>query len=357
LGIINARLFNQGMTGTGLESPEAAVKWLGAVQAQDFAGAKWSVGQRVQGCTEADVVQAYNTGRLLRTHILRPTWHFVAPADIRWMQQVTAPRVRNLQTHYDRRLELDRKVIGRCEAVFADALEGHKSLTRAELAERLRSAGVEASGQRLGHIVAHAELDLLICSGPMRGKQHTYMLLDERAPLTETLERDEALAQLALRFFTGHGPATLRDFTWWSSLTAAGAREGLAMVRERLDSEVVDGKTYWSAASSAARRKRPVFACLLPEFDESHIAYQDLRFEPVESGPERPAVRGARIERPVIVGGRFAGTWKRSVEKDMLVISARFFEPPDPGQKNAIMSAVERYGMFMGVPARLETVP
>ena len=182
MDVARARLHSQRLVGAPLATPEEVVGWLGAVQAQDYAGAKWAVAQRAAGCSDADVEQACRDGRILRTHVLRPTWHFVLPDDMRWMLALTAPRVRAAMAYYDRKLGLDEAVFRRTQALLAKALVGGQARTREELARTLAAAGIEASGQRLGHIMMRAELDALVVSGPRRGKQFTYALLDERAP-------------------------------------------------------------------------------------------------------------------------------------------------------------------------------
>src|SRR5437773_6733489 len=217
LEIAHGRLHNQHVTRRTLETPQTLVEWLGAVQAQDYAAAKWALGLRLHGMTDDNIEQAFTDGKILRTHVMRPTWHFVSPADIRWLLALTAPRVRAASAYYNRKLELDAAFFRRTHAVLANALQGGKQLTRDELASALQQAGIATEGeQRVTHIMMRAELDGIICSGARRDKQFTYALLDERAPQTRMLDRDEALAELARRYFTSHGPATLQDFVWWS---------------------------------------------------------------------------------------------------------------------------------------------
>jgi hypothetical protein len=218
------RLHAQHLTGTPLKTAADVVGWLGAVQSQDYAGAKWAVAQRTNGLTDADLDQAFADGSILRTHVLRPTWHFVTPADIRWLLAVTKPRVHALNAYMYRQCELDETLLRRSSDVLANALVGGRQLTRTELGASLAQAGIVAEGIRLGYIIHYAELEAVICSGARRGKQFTYALLEERAPQAKRLDPDAALAELAKRYFTSHGPATLKDLTWWSSLTLAEAR-------------------------------------------------------------------------------------------------------------------------------------
>ncbi|MBA2457948.1 MAG: winged helix DNA-binding domain-containing protein, partial [Gemmatimonadales bacterium] len=224
MDLLRQRLYTQRLSGPPLERPEDVVRLLGAVQSQDYPGAKWSLGQRVRNGTDAAVDEAFSSGRILRTHILRPTWHFVAPDDIRWMLQLSAPRVQALNAHRYRQLELDQALLRRSAALFARALESGNHLTRTELAAVLSRGRIAAAGARLAHAVMHAELEGVICSGALRGKRHTYALLEERASLARILARDEAVAELTHRFFSGHGPATPAHCAWWSGLRAADVR-------------------------------------------------------------------------------------------------------------------------------------
>src|SRR5262245_48950376 len=254
LDIIRQRLHNQLLSHTKFTQPSQVVAWLGAVQSQDYAGAKWAVAQRTKGLIDSDIEQAFAEGEILRTHVMRPTWHFVTPADIRWLLELTAPRVNAVNAYMYWQLELDDALLRRSNAVIAKTLQGGRMCTRAELGVALAEAGIVAEGMRLGYIVHRAELDAVVCSGPRRGKQFTYALLDERAPHARRLQRDEALAELTRRYYNGHGPATTRDFVWWSGLTMADATAGLDMVASDLTHEVIDGQTYyfWAAMPAAA---------------------------------------------------------------------------------------------------------
>ena len=232
--IVNIRLNNHHLVGEKFKSPEEVVAWYGGVQAQDFPAAKWAIGLRLKNASDQAVEQAFNEGRILRTHIMRPTWHFVMPQDLRWMQELTAPRVRSFLAHYDRKLEITPELRKQASAIIAKALRGRNFRTRLELSQELEKNTITARGQRLGHLMIHPELDAVICSGPRRGKQFTYALVEERAPYVKPISRDEALGKLALTYFTSHGPAQLRDFAWWSGLGAKDAALGLASVKTKL---------------------------------------------------------------------------------------------------------------------------
>ena len=355
MDIARHRLHNERLIGKPFRAPEDVVRWLTAVQAQDYPGAKWGVGQRVKNCADADLDRAYSSGKILRTHIMRPTWHFVMPADIRWLLALTSPRVSALMRTYDRRLELDEDLYSRTNVAITSALEGGEHLTRTDLSHALALAGIIATGQRLNHIVMRAELEALICSGAMRGKRHTYALFDERVPEAKSMDRDEALAELTRRYFNSHGPALVQDFAWWSGLTVADARAGVEMARENLLQEVVDGKTYWLAPPSGpvTRLKDPTVH-LLPNYDEFLIAYRD---HSASLNPSfdlaTPAVYDMLARHIVVVNGRVVGGWRSTSTKTGVVIETKLLAPLTEGQTAALHAAAERYAAFLGVPVTI----
>lgn len=311
-------MIRQRLWGTAAPSPEELVRWFGAVQAQDYAGAKWGVGQRVRDGRDALLEDALQAGRILRTHVLRPTWHFVLPEDIRWLVTLSAPRVRAQLGTYDRKLAIDARTLGRSQEVIAAALEGGKQRTRTELGHALAQAGIDIEpGQRLGHLLMHAELSLLVCSGARRGKHATYALLDERAAATAVgllPTREEALAALTLRYFQSHGPALVQDYAWWSGLTISDAKLGIASVARKLCSVKLEEQTYWSCASSPRATSRQPRVVLLPNFDEYVVAYRD--HEP----SFRPSVwQQARAQADVlsahfvVLDGRVVGRFQRRI--------------------------------------------
>lgn len=322
--LLHQRLNNQKLSSSEFRNPADVVRWLGAVQAQDFEGAKWALGLRMRSASKDAIEKAYNEGKILRTHLMRPTWHFVTPDDIRWLLQLTAPRVNTKAGPYYRKFELDAATFKRSNKALTKALRGGKHLPRRALKAVLNEAGVAVDDPvRLAHVLLHAELDGLICSGPIAGKQITYALLEERVPPTKPLQRDEALAQLAHRFFTSHGPATLQDFVWWSGLTVADAKRGMALIDPPL------------RVTQRAQKPKHI-AHFLPAFDEYLVAYTDR-----EHGMLGPVV---------IVDGRIAGTWKRTFDNKTVTI---FFSPLRPLNNSAlaaIATAADRYATFVALP-------
>jgi hypothetical protein len=348
LDIAQQRLHNQLITQRTFEKPGDVVEWLGAVQAQDYAAAKWAVGLRLPGATDDDIEQTFADGAILRTHVMRPTWHFVSPADIRWILALTAPRVNAVNASWYRKLELDDAFFRWSNAVLAKALQGGKQLTRAELVSVLKLAGIATDElQRFTYIMMRAELDGIVCSGARRGKQFTYALLDERAPQARTLERDEALAEFARRYFTGHGPATLQDFVWWSGLTAADARAGLEMVTSQLMHEVVGGQAYWFAPSTPPAKDLSQTAYLLPNFDEYIVGYTDRSavFDALHT--DRLDPRGGLLTSTMVLNGQVVGTWKRTFKKNTVVIEANPFVPLSTTETRAFATSANRYGEFL----------
>jgi hypothetical protein len=349
LGLVRHRLRNQRLTGPGFAAPEDVVACLGAVQSQDFLGAKWSVGQRVVRGTDAMVEESFNRGRILRTHVLRPTWHFVTPADIRWMLELTAPHVRRLNAHMYRKEGVDERVFSRARKLFLEELGGGKYRTREELRALLARNGIEAEKVRLAAIMMHLELEGLVVSGPMRGWQHTYALLDERAPAAAAVGRDEALARLAHRFFTGHGPATVRHFAWWSGLSLRECARGLAAARGRLTSATIDG-AEWFGFADPAPRGAVRGALLLPEYDEALVGRKDIG---VIDLPHARRGWTDTFVRPVFIDGRRAGTWRRLLGREV-VLETNLFARLDPVRRARLGAAVGRYGKFAGLPSRLQ---
>lgn len=350
--IAQQRLHHQYITRPGRSRPADIVAWLGAVQAQEYPFARWALALRMaEGTTDAEIQRAFDKGQILRTHVMRPTWHFVTPADIRWMLELTAPSVHRAIGYYARQLELDTRTLTRGTALFERALRDRHYLTRAELGFRLERAGLAMKGQRLAHMVMHAELERVVCSGPRRGKQFTYALLAERAPKALRLSPEEALAELTRRYFRSHGPATIRDFVWWSGLRSADARRGLEINRARF--EVVDGLTYWTIGPHYRVAENKAVH-LLPVYDEYLVAYRDR--EAVPHGPSvlrSPVQEGVMFHHALIADGQVAGTWRTAKAANGLrvdVVPMRRLTKPE---RRALDDAVARYGRFHGVPVSL----
>jgi hypothetical protein len=354
--IIVRRMRNQRLWESPTESPEGVLRSLGAMQAQEFVPAKWAVGQRSRGATNADLDRAYAEGAILRTHILRPTWHFVAAADLRWLMALSGPRVHALNAYVYRQTDLDENLIARTNALLAGAVRGGRHLTRAEIADRLDDAGIPASGLRLAYIVMRAELDAVICSGAPRGKQHTYALFDERVSPGPVFEHDQALAELIRRYFTSRGPATLKDFLRWSSLTVADGRRGLQIVADELEQETVDGRTYWFAPSSPGRASRgnSPTVDLIQTYDEYVMGYSESRDLIQHSSTTAALPRGwPTFPHAILLNGRLIGRWRPVVGARSVAIETQLAQPLSAAESQALAEAVERYGAFVETPVSL----
>ena len=366
--LISARLHNQYLTRSPARDPAAVVASLGAMQAQDFSGAKWAIGLRAPACHDASIEDAFNDGRILRTHVLRPTWHFVAADDIKWLLALSAPRVHANNAYYYKQAGLDAKVFARSCAMLRRVLEGGEFKTRAELAAALKRAKVPADGLKLAYIMMHAELEGVITSGPRRGRQFTYALLDERAKTTRMLDRDAALAELVKRYFSSHGPATIRDFVWWSGLTVKDAEAGIEAVKPKLQHETIDGRVYYTPrrinrvagapGSSPARGVSAAKGCLallLPNYDEYLIAYKDRA--PVIDSSRTAANIVARsngaFPHHLVIDGTLAGSWRRDIKANAVMIEVAPYIKLTAVQTRAVMNAVDTYGDFLGLPASL----
>ncbi len=347
-------LYNQQLEQTRLYTPGEVVAWLGAVQAQDYLGALWSVGLRMPKATDGVIEQAIADKTIVRTWPMRGTLHFVAPADVRWMQALLTPRVIANSARRHAELGLDTAIFARSQDLFANALQGGKRLTRPAMLDVLAQAGIATAQQRGYHILGWVAQRSLICFGPMQGKQPTFVWLDDWVPAGRQFTREEALATLAKRYFTGHGPATLPDFIWWTGLTAADAKAGLAMVKAQLVHEVVDGQTYWMAQTMATVREQPLTAYLLPGFDEYLLGYTNRSavLDPIYHPITHPGKNGV-FSPTVVIDGRVAGVWKRILKQKSVSITAQPFTTFTGEQDQAIAAAAQRYGEFLGLPAVL----
>jgi len=357
--IANARVRTQRLSPPATTSPADVVRWLGAVQSQDYPLAVWSVGQRLGGCTERHVHASIADGSILRTHILRPTWHFVARDDLRWMLALTAPQVLARMRLYDRHQGVDAALIaaGRTAITNAIARAGH--LTRVEIAAALERARVKAgSAWLVGHLLMHAEVAGAICSGTPRDGRQTYALVEERAPTPASLGGDAALAELAKRYFQSHSPASLADFRWWSGLSAPQATRAVAALDGRIDRMEVDGVTLLVDTESAAPRTRVQSsgAHLLQAFDELVVAYRETRGLIDTAGLLRHRKQEGLLTRLVLLNGQAIGGWSRVVRNTASTVYVSLAARVSAAERRAVLQAVARFGDFLEQPVSVEIV-
>ena len=341
------RLFNQQITQTKFTKPEELVKYLGAVQSQDFFGAKWALGLRLPGSNDAEIEQAFNEGKILRTHALRPTWHFVDPSDIRWMVELNTPQVKKIMNYYNKKLELDDSIFRKTNSIIEKSLRGKNFLTRTELSKKINAGGIKATGQRLGHIVGWAELDGIICSGPKKGKQFTYALIDEVAPNSKSFSRDESLAKLAEIFFKSRGPATVKDFSKWSGLSMADSRKGLESVKSHFSNETIDGKEYWFSSLPKTIPQSPT-ALLLPNYDEYISSYSDYSIiSTPETRKNLDKIGNALFWNHMIIDGMIVGSWRRVFKPKVVEIEFAPLRNLNDGERIALEQVTRNYGKFL----------
>jgi hypothetical protein len=355
--VVRERLANQFLTTPGLDTAAEVVRALGAVQAQDYAGATWALSLRSRDTPDAEIERAFGAGEILRTHVLRPTWHFVAPEDIRWMLALTGPRVSAAMAYYNRRLELTPAVFRRSHAAIANALRGGKQLTRLELRAVLERARIGAiAGQRLGHLMMQAELDALICSGARRGKQFTYALLDERVPFVAPRDRDDALLELTRRYFRTRGPASLRDFSWWSGLTIADCRRGVHLAGSQLEPLTLNDTSCWLMPRGTSAPKARGAAHLLPNYDEYFIGFRDRSSigERLLGDIGLATGGNALVGHIVFVGGQIVGAWKRSFDERTVTIHLTLLTRLTHAESRRVAAQTRRLGKFLGVKAVLQ---
>ena len=342
------RMHNQRLATSSCAGAQELAGHMGALQAQSYRMVKWALGLRLGGTTKEDIEQAIADGKIIRTHLLRPTWHFVAAKDLRWMLKLTAPRIKVAARSRQKQLGLSEELISRSKVVVGDALAKEKYLSRKELVVKLEEAGFENKDNLASHLLLHAELDGIICNGPSKNNNYTYALLDERIPGFEKFTKDEALAELVRRYFQSHGPATLEDFTWWSGLTKTSARKALEMIGPDFTSAEIGSQEYWFDEKQSLGNDSEQ-AYLLPAYDEFIISYRNRDMIIPEGENRKKAISNNGIFRPVILhNGQVIGLWKRSVKKEAVYVELDFFERPSKKIRSRVETAAEKFAFFLG---------
>ena len=345
--ITDIRLFNHQLLQTGFTTPRQIVAHLGIVQAQDFNAAKWAIGARLGVCTDKSVSEAFDKGEILRTHIMRPTWHFVTPENIRWMLQLSAKQIMQSMKSRDRELGITAETYSTCFRVIEKAFEKENYLSKDELAKILHQAGMTLDSSQLYHVMVGAETNGIVCSGALQGKIQTYALLEKRAPTAQPLSKEESLAKLARIYFSGHGPATLSDFVWWSGLSVGEARQGLYAVQKEFVSETINEQLYWmpDVAFHPPIGENRLF--LLPSFDEYIVGYKD-RTDVLTSVNHTKAISSNGVFRPVIIkDGQVIGLWKKATSAKKIIEVAPF-DSVDETTQQLINAAAEKFRAFYG---------
>ena len=355
--ISEIRLHNQQIQSSRFKNAKDLLAWMGAVQAQDYAMAKWAVGVRLPGSTDLAIEEAFRKGEIIRTHLLRPTWHFVSADDIYWILGLTAPHIKSLLRARHIQLELTETIVNKSKSVVEKALLGGNHLTREELMFQLGNAQINTDGQRAAHLMLLFELDGLVCSGAPKGKKQTYTLLEERVPKSLSFNRDEALAELAKRYFTSHGPATVQDFIWWSGLPVKDARNALEMVKSQFISVETEQQMLWFTDLYQATKTNNQPAYLLPAYDEFIISYRD-RSASILAENHKKAISENGIFRPIVVqNGKVTGIWKRVQKKNKILIEIECFHSQIQPANEGLMDATKQFGQFINQDTELTFLP
>lgn len=321
------RLMNQQMTHSTFSEPGELITWMGCMLAEDYAGAKWAIGNRLRHLADKDIEEAFREGRFFRAQVLRPAWHFVAPADIGWLLQLSAQRLKAGYKQLHIRLDISGSDLKRSKAIMIKALAGNQRKTRAELLALCLKINKHLDEIRMNFLLLDAELDGLIVNGGRQGNEFTYALLEEMVPSPLILEKEAAVAELAKRYFCSRGPATLPDFIWWSGLTPEDAKMGFEMNKDALQHVVIDGQAYWFSEKQLALPE-PDSVALLPSFDEYIAGY-------LNHHTHKPSI---------IVNGQVAGTWKFREQK----LETQLYAPLDKEMEHAVSNAGEAYARFLG---------
>jgi hypothetical protein len=343
------RLVSQQIIGTTDASAPALVKSFAAIQGQEYAQTKWSTGLRLKHLDDKQVEKDLTEGRILRTHLLRPTWHFVAAQDLRWIVKLTAPRTRQASAYMYRQLELDKKIFSKANKVIEKVLIGNKHLTRDEINNEFIKNKIIAEGHRLSYIMFDAEQECLICSGARRGNQFTYALVDERVASAPGITGDEALAELARRYFNSRGPATIKDFATWSGLTIGTSKRALQIVRQEFLQKEVEAQEYIYIERNLPDRKLLDRVDLLPVYDEMIMGYKDRSAYMGIRSKLKP-VPSFSFDSAIMHAGQIIGTWRRTIQPKSVDVVYKPFLSFTSKQQKLFDATLKRLGQFVGLP-------
>jgi hypothetical protein len=350
--ISKTRLISQKIASTEFKSPSEIVSWMGAMQAQDYSMAKWAIGSRLKETSDNKIESSYNKGEILRIHLLRPTWHFVSAEDIYWMLQLSSAKIKSSLKTRHAQLELSDPIIAKTTNIIEKSLSKETYLTREELADEFSKAAIRTDENRLSHILFSAEMDGIICSGPLKKNKLTYALLQERVPHKKEYSKDESLAELARRYFISRYPATLADFIWWSNLSVTDARNAVQLIKDDFHSESIGTSVYWVPNSEELMTNKNSVH-LLPAYDEFLISYRDRSSSLSEVNNRRTVSDNGIFYPLIVINGQVAGTWKRTIRKNKVIVSVVIFQLPDETILKVIRKKVNAFGRFSGKDTEL----
>jgi hypothetical protein len=344
--ISHYRLVSQKLYKTTKNSPQEIVQHLGAMQAQDYAMAKWAIGSRCDA-SEKEIEEAINSAQIIRTHILRPTWHFVSADDIYWMLDLSAPQVKRFTASAAKKYGYDAKKLEQINSAIEKMLCGNNHMTRDEIMQELNIQKTSKEDFLSAAIMMNAELDGLVCNGKMKGKQITYALLEERVAKPKTkLTKEKALEKLAKRYFESHGPATLSDFSWWSGFAPTTCKIAVNAIELRLDSVEIENQKYWFAKQSFENNFRESVH-FLPAFDEILISYKNREASILLEHQSKAFTNNGIFKPTILENGKVIGIWKRTIKKDLAKIETQFFDVTEKDKKTAVFEGIKSFENYL----------
>jgi len=345
--IANLRLSNQQIISSNFKAAKEVVDWMGAMQAQDYNMTKFAVGIRSNNLTDQSVESAVSKGEIIRIHILRPTWHFVSPENIYWMLELTSSRIKAFMKSRNKILGLTEEILKKSNKLIERAIYRRGHLTREELISVLEKSKIVTGRNRASHIFINAELEELICSGEIKNKKQTYALLKERVPKINSFNRDESLEKLVQKYFSSHGPATIKDFAWWSGLNASDSKRALDMVKSNLVSETIGEQTFWFTKNTSLSTLKSNKVYLLPAFDEFIIAYTDRTAALNSDHLKKTVIRNGMFMPVIVINGQVAGLWKRTIKKDEVFVETDYFRSIRKSEEKLIREQFEKFASFL----------
>lgn len=345
--ISHYRLVSQKLYKTSPISPQEIVKHLGAMQAQDYSMAKWAIGSRCDS-TEAVIEEAINSAEIIRTHILRPTWHFVSAEDIYWMLDVSAPQVKRFTASAAKKYGYDAKKLDQTNSKIEKLLSGNNHLMRDEIMHELDIKKTSSADFLSAAIMMNAELDGLVCNGRMKGKQITYALLEERVTKPKSkLTKEEGLAKLALKYFVSHGPASVLDFSWWSGFSPTICQNAINAIKLRLNSIEIGGQIYWFGTDSSDENNFRESVHFLPAFDEILIAYKTREVSILQEHQSKTFTNNGIFKPIILENSKVIGMWKRTIKKDHTKIETQFFNETENHKKVVLFEGIKAFENYL----------
>lgn len=355
--LLNIRLYNQLLSTHDLKEPHEIVSWMGAMQSQALDQAKWAIGVRLENKNVTDIDEALNTGTIIRTHILRPTWHFVSAEDIHWMFDLSNPRLKHLHRSYYAKIHgVDEPIIYRTIPVLEKVLTGGKHLTKQEIGDALLEQDITLDNEYLKFVISYAEIEGILINGRLKGNKQTFTLLEEWVPRRKTLSKEEAMECLARKYFTSHGPATIHDFVWWSGLTMTQCRQAIEMIKSGFICETINGRNFWMKNDTKIPPVDADSVLLLPSFDEFVVSFKN-RSEIIEDTHyDKVMTKNGLFSPTVMLNGGIVGSWKKVVRKGQKtrknspLIELSFFEKTPKRQQDLFKPEVKRLENFYSNP-------